>query len=285
MEIIVIDEKENKIFNLSISWGIFCLIICFISATIILFIYGIVNFTRTRIDYKRLHLLTQENALVRQELGEMEKNFKELAYQLSYLVEKDTTMKYFAHLIPVESLINNQIHEKMVQDLTEKEKELEALIKIVENQYTTQQALVDYLTNKEQHQWIPSIIPVNGWFIRGYGYFHDPFTGLIRMHEGIDIAAPEGTPIVATANGVVKKVQRDHNLGISIEIEHQEGWKTIYAHCQRPAVSEGQVVKRGEVIGYVGTTGKTTGPHLHYEIRINGIPVDPLDYVIINPTP
>jgi murein DD-endopeptidase MepM/ murein hydrolase activator NlpD len=118
----------------------------------------------------------------------------------------------------------------------------------------------------------------------GFGYRLDPFTGLIKMHEGIDIAAPIGTPIVAPADGTVISAGEKPGFGITVEIDHGYGLVTFYAHLQRYKVESGMNVRRGDIIGYIGTTGKTTGPHLHYEVRLATTPVNPINYILIHAT-
>ena len=100
-----------------------------------------------------------------------------------------------------------------------------------------------------------------------------------RYHPGIDIAAPEGTPVVAPADGVVKEVGRTPRYGIYVVIQHTPDLETLYGHLQKAVVIEGWRVQKGDLIGFVGNTGKSKGPHLHYEVRKNGIPVDPLSYL------
>jgi murein DD-endopeptidase MepM/ murein hydrolase activator NlpD len=126
----------------------------------------------------------------------------------------------------------------------------------------------------------PSIMPVAGWLSSRFGMRTDPFTGREQMHAGIDISTNTGNPVVATADGIVIKVTTDRFLGKHIVISHGYGLTTLYAHLNGFAVKEGRKVKRGEVIGYVGQTGKALGPHLHYEVRNNGRAVNPLNYVL-----
>jgi murein DD-endopeptidase MepM/ murein hydrolase activator NlpD len=126
----------------------------------------------------------------------------------------------------------------------------------------------------------PTIPPLKGLITAGYGYRTSPFTGQREMHEGLDIAAPHGTPIMATADGIVSFVGPLAAYGNVVFINHGQGFATFYSHTSRNAVREGQQVKRGEVIAYVGTTGRTTGPHVHYEIQINGSAVNPLKYIV-----
>jgi len=284
LEIIVVNEQKNKTFNFIINWSVISLIILFIIAIIVLFIYGIINFARGKVDYKRLNQLTKENTVIQRGIEYLESEIKSLNILIDSLAQRDTAFNHFSKLIPIKDFINEMIIEKAkgrIETDNKLSENLDKLLTRVEQQYSNTKAMVDYLNKKERlKDVIPSIPPVNGWFMRGFGYAPDPFTGTVKMHEGVDIAAPLGSPIIAPADGVVKKIQYTTDFGTVIEISHSEGFETVYAHCQNPAVRQGQSIKRGDVIAYVGTSGKTTGPHLHYEIRIDGIPVNPLDYII-----
>jgi murein DD-endopeptidase MepM/ murein hydrolase activator NlpD len=126
----------------------------------------------------------------------------------------------------------------------------------------------------------PTIWPVKGWLTAGFGHRRSPFTGRREMHEGVDISNSVGTPIIAAADGVVTYTGPLGGFGNAISINHGNKISTFYAHLQRHMVSQGQRVRRGDVIGLVGATGRATGPHLHYEIQVNQVPVDPTKYVI-----
>lgn len=126
----------------------------------------------------------------------------------------------------------------------------------------------------------PTIWPVKGLVTAGYGYRQSPFTGQREMHEGLDVAAPHGSPILATANGVVSFSGPLAAFGNVVFINHGHGFTTFYAHNSSNRVKEGQQVRRGEVIAYVGTSGRTTGPHVHYEVQVNGTTVNPLKYIV-----
>lgn len=127
----------------------------------------------------------------------------------------------------------------------------------------------------------PAIQPVSNKELNriasGFGYRIDPVYKTIKMHAGLDFAAPQGTPIYATANGRIKVAGRSSGgYGNHVVIDHGYGYETLYGHMVRVKARVGQQVTRGEVIGYVGTTGKSTGPHCHYEIRKNGNKIDPI---------
>lgn len=126
----------------------------------------------------------------------------------------------------------------------------------------------------------PTIWPVRGLMTAGYGYRLSPFTSQREMHEGLDIAAPFGSPIMATADGIVSFVGPLGSFGNVVFINHGHGLTTFYAHNSSARVKEGQQVKRGQIIAYVGTSGRSTGPHVHYEVQVNGATVNPLKYLI-----
>jgi murein DD-endopeptidase MepM/ murein hydrolase activator NlpD len=112
-----------------------------------------------------------------------------------------------------------------------------------------------------------------------YGMRTHPVLGGMRAHKGIDLAAPTGTPVYATADGVVERAERFSSYGLFVSIEHGGNLETRYAHMSRLAVAAGERVRKGDVIGYVGSTGRSTGPHLHYEVRVAGQAVNPIPYM------
>ena len=135
-------------------------------------------------------------------------------------------------------------------------------------------------SKKEMLAHTPSIWPVMGWVTSGFGFRTNPFTGLTQMHEGIDISNQVGTPIIAPADGIISDIGNDLGLGKILVISHGFGMITRYAHLNKVLVRVGQKVKRGEKIAEIGTSGRTTGPHLHYEVRLDGIPVNPMRYIL-----
>ena len=123
---------------------------------------------------------------------------------------------------------------------------------------------------------MPSHLPLSGSFLTsGFGMRQHPLLGTRRAHSGIDLAAPMGTPIYATADGMVGRAQWQGGYGLFVEMEHGGGLQTRFGHMSRMNVAAGQQVRKGDLIGYVGSTGQSTGPHLHYEIRVNGQAVNP----------
>ena len=119
-------------------------------------------------------------------------------------------------------------------------------------------------------------VPLHGRITSKYGYRTNPISGAYGLHTGVDIAANEGSPIVAAYNGVIKDTGVGEKRGKYVLMMHSDGSETLYCHCSKVAVVEGEVIRSGEVIAFVGSTGWSTGPHLHFEIRRNGKAIDPL---------
>ncbi|SHL84179.1 Murein DD-endopeptidase MepM and murein hydrolase activator NlpD, contain LysM domain [Chitinophaga jiangningensis] len=142
---------------------------------------------------------------------------------------------------------------------------------------------IDKLVKNKQEMLaaIPAIQPVSNKDLKhiasGFGYRIDPIYKMMKYHSGLDFAAPSGTPIYATGNGVVEEASlSDVGYGNHVVVRHGYGYKTLYGHMLRMKVRAGQAVKRGDVLGWVGSTGKSTGPHCHYEVIKNGTKVDPV---------
>jgi len=125
----------------------------------------------------------------------------------------------------------------------------------------------------------PTVQPVRGVYRSGFGSREDPITGGEAVHQGVDIATNYGEPVGASAGGVVEKAEWSGDLGNMVEISHQTGYRTIYGHLQKILVKPGQRVEQGQVIGRVGSTGRSTGPHLHYELLVEGKAVDPRPFL------
>ncbi len=126
----------------------------------------------------------------------------------------------------------------------------------------------------------PTLLPTKGWITSYYGPRLSPTSKRLRMHEGLDIGARPGTPIVSPADGQVAFAGTKPGFGKFVQLDHGYGVETFYAHVKKFFVRRGQIVRRGLLIASVGSTGSSTGPHLHYEIRVNGTPVDPLYFVL-----
>jgi murein DD-endopeptidase MepM/ murein hydrolase activator NlpD len=152
---------------------------------------------------------------------------------------------------------------------------------VVENIESNIHELDQFLLDKESFlSSTPTILPADGWITSYFGQRISPYLGKLKMHEGLDVGAPYGTKVNAPADGIVTFSGEKAGFGKFVQVDHGYGIETIYAHNQSLHVKAGQKVKRGNLLAAVGNTGHSTGPHLHYEVRVNGIAVDPLYFIL-----
>lgn len=165
--------------------------------------------------------------------------------------------------------------------IPELQKQIEQLTREVDLK-ADQLAILDTLQGSQRlkQQLVPSAAPVeNSWHSSSFGWRIDPFSGSQSFHEGLDFTADVGTPIMAAAGGVVIAAEYHPHYGNMVDLDHGDGLVTRYAHCSKLLVKSGTVVKRGQKIAEVGTTGRSTGPHLHFEVRKNGAPQNPVKFL------
>lgn len=169
-------------------------------------------------------------------------------------------------------------HNTLIREMHEQVDQTNHAAKIQSLDFTT---LIEKLEQKRNLlASTPSIRPVDGWITSKFGYRKSPFTGRKEFHSGLDIANKSGTKLIATANGRVSYAAKKMYIGNLIIIDHGFGRVTKYGHLKKIFVKRGQKIKRGDVIGLLGNSGRSTGPHVHYEVRINGTPVNPLKYIL-----
>jgi uncharacterized membrane protein YsdA (DUF1294 family) len=178
--------------------------------------------------------------------------------------------------------ISDQVEEMSHRDLVRlMHQSLESLDGEVEVCAREKEDLFKYLENqKAMLRSTPSVWPTRGWVSSGFGKRVSPFTNQEEFHQGLDIATRKGTPILAPADGLVSEVGSNYGYGKILSLKHGYGLKTRYAHVDKVLVKKGEYVKRGHTIALAGNTGRTTGTHLHYEVHLNGVPVNPLRYIL-----
>ncbi len=177
--------------------------------------------------------------------------------------------------------------EFVIYETSRRIQELNNKLKVSEKSYKHLLILAEKQKGKLKH--IPAIMPVHNKTLEhtgsGLGKRFHPILGIWRMHEGLDFNAPKGTKIYATANGKVKKCYKSKTFGNCIIIDHGFGYETLYAHLLKFNIKTGAKVKRGDIIGFMGTTGLSSGVHLHYEVHLKGKEVDPVNYFYNDLTP
>ncbi len=160
----------------------------------------------------------------------------------------------------------NQHMDRLLEDVNYQEESFRDLLEFLKKQ-------------KSILAYTPSIWPVRGWVTSEFGFRKSPFSGRREFHKGVDIATKLGKEIVAPADGIIASVEREHDMGNTVQIGHSNGVATAYGHLLKSAVRKGQVVRRGDIIGYVGNSGRSTGSHIHYTVLLNGVPVNPRKYL------
>jgi murein DD-endopeptidase MepM/ murein hydrolase activator NlpD len=172
----------------------------------------------------------------------------------------------------------DEAHGTLIREMHQQANQLDAA---AERQAHRISALLGRMENQiHQLAATPSIRPTKGWITSRFGNRTSPFTGQREFHPALDIANKEGSPLVATADGIVSFAGNKWLLGKVIVIDHGYGMVTRYAHCKKLIKSAGDKVRRGDVIAKMGNTGRSTGPHVHYEVRLNGVPVNPEHYIL-----
>jgi murein DD-endopeptidase MepM/ murein hydrolase activator NlpD len=255
------------------------------------------------IDSPKEKLLRQQNQAYKESYSVLQERVKQLELQMNELENRDNDVYrsiFEADPIPDSARVKEMEAKKEVQLIQNLSSDdlLESMVGQLNNlslrmAYQTKSFtdITDMVKNKEKLlKAIPAIQPVSNKNLNrvasGFGYRVDPLYKDYRLHAGLDFAAPSGTPIYATADGVVQAAGfNTDGYGNKVVISHGYGYQTLYGHMVRVKAKVGQRVKRGEVIGYIGSTGKSTGPHCHYEVIKRGTKVDPVYYFYNDLTP
>lgn len=238
-----------------------------------------VHFFALKLDQDELQRLRVKTSEQRQDFQRLIVDVDRLHQELSGLAAAEAQLRKLASLDdesdPIPVAIGGQ-PEDGLSSVDEIQQQINALQVEIEMRRQGQQDLRNHLNDQILiSRATPKGWPTRGWLSSYFGKRRSPFSGRTVMHEGIDFAANIGTPVVSTADGVVSRVDYSPTYGRYVTIDHGYGYQTFYAHNSKILVKTGQRVKRGDDIAQVGNTGKSTGPHLHYEIHLNGVPINP----------
>lgn len=279
INIIIFEKKSVRFFNFTISKIVFYFIIIAFLFSIISTIYFVFFNSRYLLAKQKISVLAIENKKLKEDLTIVKSQLDTLNSKLKELAELDAQIRIAANL------------ELMPKDLRAmgyggaSENELLASVdnlieraKLQEKSFRELKRFLEQQTQLINHT--PSIWPVAGFISSGFGYRKSPISNRKEFHEGLDIVAPAGTPIRATADGRVRSAGYKPGWGRYIEIDHGFGYITFYAHCQTIKVRVGDKVRRGDIIATVGKTGSATGNHLHYGIKVADNWVNPLNYIV-----
>lgn len=237
----------------------------------------------SRAGRTELQRLQAENESLRQSGSAFERRLSEVQSRLAETEDRARKLAIVAGLGSVgansEAGIGGELHDSGPASAALAR--LESRAARVERQLEQVEARID--ENLRQLSATPSVWPVAGILTSGFGSRRDPLTGVPALHSGVDISAPPGRPVAAAASGIVVKTEQFGGLGRAIYIAHGFGRTTVYGHLSRVLVVPGQRVERGATVGLVGNTGRSTGYHLHYEVQVDGKPVNPLPYLLREP--
>jgi murein DD-endopeptidase MepM/ murein hydrolase activator NlpD len=247
-------------------------------------------------DLTRTSRLQQENTRLVQEIGELHGRLSSLSDTITEISQRDARIRVLANLDPIDPSVQaagiggptlaprpllptESPAMRRTQDIRV---DLNALIRRANVLASSFEEAKDSLASHSQRlAATPSIMPTQGWLTSAFSSMREhPILHIARPHEGIDVTAPMGSPIEAPAAGTVSDAGWESGYGNTVTIDHGYGLVTKFAHCSKLLVHTGQRVSRGTKIALVGNTGLATGPHLHYEVHVNGRPVDPLKYVL-----
>jgi len=294
--IIFVPGGTNRVRKINVSRSVIPTL--FFLAFMIIFSAGwlITDYRKIKIQIPELNYLKKENRTQKTQIIALSKKINQINQEMAKLQEFEGKLRVMTNLEPskeqdqllavggsnISTLKSNyqleEVHKGLIQQMHKSLEDLETEAALAS---ISQTELNNFLkAQKSILACTPSIRPTDGWFSSGFGYRISPFTNRREFHKGIDMATRIGTPIIAPADGLVVSVAREGGLGNMVAINHGYNLKTRYGHLSKFRIKKGQHVKRGQIIGEVGNTGRSTGAHLHYEVLLNGVPVNPLRYIL-----
>lgn len=256
---------------------------------LILFVFFLLDYFSMTLTKARYRELLKETALQKETIATYESTISQMKETISNFEEYARKINVLAGLQSAESLKGEPGlggGEKVDLNMSPQKINVEpGALQAIKQRADAVEKNLNYMLHFFESQTAvlattPTIWPTVGWVSSSFGPRIDPFTGRNSFHAGLDIATNLNNPVVATADGVVVQVGFDKYKGNYVSISHGNGFSTEYWHLNKYAVRSGQKISRGQIIGYVGKTGKALGPHLHYEVHLNGKPINPIHYII-----
>jgi murein DD-endopeptidase MepM/ murein hydrolase activator NlpD len=281
--ILIIPEGSHKVRRLNLRRNLLVsalgvLLLCFLAVSFLA-----VDYFRTNLDRHEVHRLKVQNRAQQQQLQRLAAGIEDLQKEMVVLAQNDAKVRVLAQLSKPKSDTLTGVGgppEENTDRFSDLQKQIDQVRQAIELRRESQEEIQGFLNDQRSLLAAkPKGWPVKGWMTSGFGMRISPFSGQRKMHEGLDIAARTGTPIFASADGIVSRAETAPGYGKLIVIDHGYGFKTYYGHNSKFFVKVGQRIKRGDRIAAVGSTGSSTGSHVHYEVRRNGVPLNPRKYL------
>jgi len=282
--IIFVPHARAKFRKLKVSHRLLFSLISLVTSSLCLSTFFSVQYFTSLSQTHELSKLRRENKELQTANEQFGKSVESLRNQLSTVEDRTRKLAIIAGITTLDETsqggsggvrntddLNANPYRDDVDKMSFRSHSLTKDLSALEQKFTAQARLLSST---------PSIAPVRGILTDGFGGRSDPFTGEAGQHNAVDISSAVGAPVRSPADGIVVKSEWANGYGNVIYISHGYGYSTRYGHLSSFAVRAGQRVKRGDVIGLVGSTGRSTGPHLHYEVRVNNNPVNPLEYIL-----
>tara|TARA_B100000900_G_scaffold408912_1_gene423944 strand:- start:179 stop:1087 length:909 start_codon:yes stop_codon:yes gene_type:complete len=293
-------ESDDKIaqFRINSKQAIFLVSICsFIFFSIIYLSSEILS---DILYEKRLNEFRKNYSVMSENLKLLQTKLEDLDNKVLVIEEKDKAVRTYAGMPEIDldirklgtggheiksNILSDNIAPMINKELIALQLDIEKISRNVNLEIESYKSIYDKVKKDiSRISKIPSIRPVKGGYLNSsFGYRQDPIDNVTRFHQGQDITVKSGTPIYSPADGIVKRAYYAGGFGNHIKLDHENGYTTLFAHLSKIKVKHGQKVSRGEVIGLTGNTGRSTAPHLHYEIHHYGESKNPLDYFFHSP--
>ena len=281
--IIFVPHARAKFRKLKVSHRLFFSIVSLVTSSLCLSTFFSFQYFTSLSQTHELNKLQHENRELQTANEQFSKSVESLRTQLRTVEDRTRKLAIIAGITTLDETSQGGVggvrnddmsgnpYRDDVDKMSFRSHRLDRDLSVLEQKFVAQSQLLSCT---------PSIAPVRGILTDGFGGRSDPFTGEQGTHNAIDISSAVGQPVRAPADGVVVKAEWANGYGNVVYISHGFGFSTRYGHLSGYAIRPGQRVQRGDIIGYVGSTGRSTGPHLHYEVRLNNNPVNPLAYIL-----
>ena len=293
--IIIQKESEDNVRQWHLNREQYIAMVSAIAILLGAFIFISAEYLGSYLYEKRLHKIKNNYVTITKNLQILKERLNEIDENVNQIEEKDLAIRSYAGMPEIDkeirklgiggrSIESAKIFDNFApvinKELATLELDVEKLSREVNLELNSYSSIYEKVQEDIRRiAMIPSIRPVEeGYLNSTFGYRNDPIDNVKRFHQGQDITVKTGTPIYAPADGIVKRAYYAGGFGNHIKLQHGAGYTTLYAHLSKIKVKHGQKVKRGDIIGLTGNTGRSTAPHLHYEIHHNGKPQNPLDY-------